>query len=82
MGSYIIDKFQDVIEAPGRDAAEVEHDGRPRGLRVQHGLLLQEGPQNRGRGGEDDLVSFEGFDRAVEGVGGQGHVEEVVHIAN
>ena len=41
---HLVDKLQDLFESPGGDTAQVEHDRHDLGVRVQRGLLLEEGP--------------------------------------
>ena len=35
----LVDELEDVVEVPGGDASEVEHDGHERGVRREGGLL-------------------------------------------
>ena len=76
----LVDEVQDMLQALDRDAAKVQHDGhRPR-VGVESGLFLEEGPQDRGGGREDELVSSEGLGGggAVRGVRDESDVEGVV----
>ena len=40
-----VDEIQDVVEAPSRDAAKIEHHRHHLGVGVEPRLLLEEGPE-------------------------------------
>ena len=68
--AVLVDELEDVVEVPGGDASEVQHDGHAGGV-VEHGLAEDE----RVEVDVDVQVVEEGEDG--DGVGGRDHGAEV-----